>query len=114
MLALMTFTIYHPIGTNCKILENPLETDIVISSTVSYQDQIIRSDLVVKAIEAHELVKAICCRNKWEFINHKSVNRSCLNSRGVHLNSKGTSVVAKNIKWKERRWRISVLKFGKI
>ena len=47
--------------------------------------------------ETNQLIKTICGNNKWGYIYHKSENRSCLNSRGLHLNQKGTSLVAKNI-----------------
>ena len=50
-----------------------------------------------KTIEANEQIKAVCNHNTWGFIQHESVNRSCLNSRGLYLNRNGTSVLAKNI-----------------
>jgi hypothetical protein len=66
----------------------------VISSILPRTDN---SELSAKATEANKLIKAICSKNQWAFIDHKSVNFSCQNRRGLHLNRKGTSVVAKDI-----------------
>ena len=80
------------LGTQIKE-ESPV-TSIVISSILPRSDN---ADLSAKALEVNRLTKSICSKNKWGFIEHKTVNKSCLNSRGLHLNNKGTSVVAKNI-----------------
>ena len=77
-----------------QIEEDSPATSIVISSILPRSDN---SELSAKATEANKLTKAICSKNQWAFIDHKSVNLSCLNTRGLHLNRKGTSVVAKNI-----------------
>lgn len=80
------------LGTQIK--EDSPETNIVISSILPRSDD---PKLSSKATEANKLIKAVCSKNTWAFIDHKTVNSSCLNSRGLHLNRKGTSVVAKNI-----------------
>ncbi|CAB3996272.1 Furin [Paramuricea clavata] len=77
-----------------QIEEDSPATSIVISSILPRSD---KSELSAKATEANKLIKAICSKNQWAFIDHKSVNLSCLNTRGLHLNRKGTSIVAKNI-----------------
>ena len=77
-----------------QIEEDSPATSIVISSILPRSD---KSELLAKATEANKLIKAICSKNQWAFIDHKSVNFSCLNTRGLHLNRKGTSIIAKNI-----------------
>lgn len=39
----------------------------------------------------------ICCKSKWKFINHNLIDATCLNSRGLHLNRKATSLLANNL-----------------
>ena len=76
-----------------QINEESPNTNIVIFSILLRTDN---SQLAVKATEANKLLSATCSKNRWKFINHKSINRSCLNTRGLHLNRKGSSVIADN------------------
>ena len=76
-----------------QINEESPNTNIVISSILIRTDN---SQLAVKATEANKLLSATWSKNRWKFINHKSINRSCLNTRGLHLNRKGSSVIADN------------------
>ncbi len=71
------------LGTQIK--EESPATSIVISSILPRSDN---ADLSAKALEVNRLTKSICSKNKWGFIEHKTVNKSCLNSRGLHLNNK--------------------------
>ena len=48
-------------------------------------------------VQSQQMIKSFCQHNKWDFLDHKSIDPSCLNARGLHLNRKGTTVVAKNI-----------------
>ena len=43
------------------------------------------------------LRKKFCIEKNWGFLDHESFNSTCLNSRGLHLNRKGTSILARNI-----------------
>ena len=79
-----------------QIEEDSPATSIVIFSILP-RARSDKSELSAKTTEANKLIKAICSKNQWAFIDHKSVNLSCLNTRGLHLNRKGTSIVAKNI-----------------
>jgi hypothetical protein len=63
-------------------------TEIVISSLLPRSD---KPELSAKVKETNKLINAICCKSKWKFIDHKLVNATCLNSRGLHLNRKGTA-----------------------
>ena len=77
-----------------QISEESPNTNIVLSSIILRADN---PQLAAKAAEANKLINSLCSKNKWKFINHFSINSSCLNSRGLHLNRKGTSYVAKNL-----------------
>ena len=77
-----------------QISEESPNTNIVLSSIILRTDN---PQLAAKAAEANKLINSLCSKNKWKFINHSSINSSCLNSRGLHLNRKGTSYVAKNL-----------------
>ena len=73
---------------------------VILCNVLLAWDLILRTDnpqLAAKAAEANKLINSLCSKNKWKFINHSSINSSCLNSRGLHLNRKGTSYVAKNL-----------------
>ena len=77
-----------------QINEESPNTNIVISSIILRTDN---PQLAAKATEANKLIYSLCSKNKWKFINHSSINSTCLNSRGLHLNRKGTSYIAKNL-----------------
>lgn len=77
-----------------QIQEDSPRTEIVISSLLTRSD---KPELSAKVNETNKLINAICCKSKWKFIDHKLINATCLNSRGLHLNRKGTSLLAKNI-----------------
>ena len=78
---------------NSQINKESPNTNIVISSILLRTDN---SQLAVKATEANKLLSATCSKNSWKFINHKSIDRSCLNTKGLHFNRKGSSVIADN------------------
>ena len=51
-------------------------------------------------IEANKLLKAFCDQNNWDFMNHTTtIDSSSLNTRGLHLNRKGTTTTASNISY---------------
>lgn len=64
-------------------------TEVVISGLLTRPDKL---DLSVKVNETNKLINTICCKSKW-----KLINATCLNSRGLHHNRKGTSVLAKKL-----------------
>ena len=39
-----------------------------------------------------------CTERNWGFITHKSITKTHLNSYGLHLNQRGTTALARNIK----------------
>ena len=60
-------------------------------------DRGVKSNLLIKASQVNDIVKKYCDQNKWGYINHKAINATCLNSKGLHLNKKGTAIIAKSI-----------------
>ncbi len=72
-----------------QIAEDCPGTGIVLSSITLRTDS---SRLAAKAVETNKLVRALCSRNKWKFIDHTSVNSTWFNSRGLYLNRKGTAI----------------------
>ena len=40
----------------------------------------------------------LCTERNWRFITHKSITKTHLNSYGLHLNQRGTTSLARNIK----------------
>ena len=50
-----------------------------------------------KANQVNDLIGKCCTQNNWGFLRHKTIDSTCLNAKGLHLNKKGTSIVAKSI-----------------
>ena len=47
----------------------------------------------------NKLLETICRKQPWQFITHSNItNNSHLNQSGLHLNRRGTAVLAQNIK----------------
>ncbi|CAB4009125.1 Scavenger receptor cysteine-rich type 1 M130 [Paramuricea clavata] len=77
-----------------QITQDSPTTDIVISGILPRTD---KPNLMSKVNQANRLIKAFCIEKNWAFLDHESFNSTCLNSRGLHLNRKGTSILARNI-----------------
>jgi lysophospholipase L1-like esterase len=77
-----------------QIVQDSPATSLVISSILPRTD---KPELSKKVVEANELIKAFCNGHNWEFMNHAAIDSSCLNMRGLHLNRKGTTTMARNI-----------------
>ena len=77
-----------------QVNQDSLSTELVISDILPRTD---KPNLMLKVNEANKIVKSFCLENNWAFIDHKSFNSTCLNTRGLHLNRKGTSIIASNI-----------------
>lgn len=48
--------------------------------------------------EVNKILRSFNRTRDWQIISHSDMNTGCLNTRGVHLNSRGTSVLARNLK----------------
>lgn len=77
-----------------QIVQDSPATSLVISSILPRTD---KPELSKKVVEANEHIKAFCNGNNWEFMDHAAIDSSCLNMRGLHLNRKGTTTIARNI-----------------
>ena len=82
------------INLGIQINQNSPQTKITISEILPRTD---KSNLLAKANQVNSIVRKYCYRHKWGSINHKSINESCLNVRGLHLNKKSTALIAKSI-----------------
>ena len=56
-----------------------------------------KPNLQEKANQVNDLIGKCCTQNNWGFLRHKTIDLTCLNAKGLHLNKKGTSIVAKSI-----------------
>ena len=77
-----------------QITQDSPTTDIVVAGILPRTD---KPNLMSKVNQANRLIKAFCIEKNWAFLDHESFNSTCLNSRGLHLNRKGTSILARNI-----------------
>jgi hypothetical protein len=82
------------INLGIQINQDSPQTSITISEILPRTD---KSNLPIKASQVNDIVKKYCDQNKWGYINHKAINATCLNSKGLQLNKKGTAIIAKSI-----------------
>ena len=71
-----------------------IHSEVVISSSVTRCDG---EDVVEKVNEVNTILKSNCVKSNLAFLDNSNINRSHLNSRGLHLNRNGTSVLQANI-----------------
>ena len=55
-------------------------------------------DYDMKVQYTNKLLETTCRKQSWQFIKHSNINKSHLNQGGLHLNRRGTAVLAQNIK----------------
>ena len=55
-----------------------------------------RNDVSIhdKLLEVNSKIKEMCALNKYSFIHHVNIDRSCLNKSKIHLNAKGSALLA--------------------
>ena len=55
-----------------------------------------RNDVSIhdKLVEVNSKIKEMCALNKYSFIHHVNIDRSCLNKSKIHLNAKGSALLA--------------------
>lgn len=71
------------------------DTKICFSEIITRNDD---ENLVGKVNNFNKLLANICLKRKWGLIINNNIDKSHLNNYGVHLNMKGSAVLAKNIK----------------
>ena len=82
------------LNVTTQVTQDSPSTDVMISAILPRTDT---PNLMTKVKEANRIMYSFCVANNWAFIDHNSINPTCLNTRGLNLNRKGTSIVAKNI-----------------
>jgi len=69
-------------------------TEVAISSIVTRCDG---KDVAEKVNETNIILKSNCKKHNFSFVDNSNISRQHLNSRGLHLNREGTSVLQANI-----------------
>ena len=77
-----------------QIRENSPSTKVTISSILPRTD---KPGLSEKISLTNKRIKSFCEQNNLDHLEHRAIDLTCLNSRGLHLNRKGTSVLATSI-----------------
>ena len=68
---------------------------------VTFSEIITRTDdesLTRKVNLYNSLLAKVCIERNWKLISNSNINKSHINSYGLHLNKNGTSILAKNFK----------------
>ena len=47
-----------------------------------------------KIEETNNMIMDMCCRHGYDTISHSNINETCLNNSNLHLNAKGTALLA--------------------
>ena len=66
---------------------------IRISESTCRNDQ---EELGHKVVEANKILKKFCSQHHWGLICHQDIDENCLNRSRLHLNKKGTGLIASN------------------
>ena len=74
-----------------QIEQNSLNTNISISSILLRSDKSLND----KINETNKILRSLCKSKGWPFLDHRSIDISCLNRRGLHLNRKGSNQLTK-------------------
>ena len=77
----------------CQGIVSQSLSRIAISEVIKRQDPVIN----IKIDKTNSLLAKLCGKFKWQFIRHTNIDASKLNASGLHLNSQGTAMLAKNL-----------------
>ena len=64
---------------------------ITVSSPIIRNDEQDR-----KVTEVNTLLQSLCLQKNFSFLLHANIDKKCLNQSGLHLNTSGDSIIAKN------------------
>ena len=81
------------INLGLKIQNHSPDCKITISSLISRSDQTLNS----KIKEVNKIVNQFAKQHAWRTIPHSNIKNEPFNAGGLHLNVKGTKVLAKNL-----------------
>ncbi len=76
-------------------IEQVPDLKLSISEIITRSD---REDYDQKVQQVNRLVELTCHRESWGFIKHSNIKKSHLTQSGLHLNRRGTAVLAQNLK----------------
>ena len=71
------------------------QTNIAISLCTIRKD---KSGILKKIHAKNNIIKDVCMRNNLKWIDNSSLDETCLGAKKVHLNRKGCSYLANNLK----------------
>lgn len=69
------------------------DSKIALSQIIKRKDQ---PDLNSKNAEVNKTMTTFCTQRSWGFISHENIDEKHLNNSGLHLNKKGTGLLASN------------------
>ena len=69
-----------------QVSQDSPSTNITISGILPQTD---KPNLQEKANQVNDLIGKCCTQNNWSFLRHKTIDSTCLNAKGLHLNKKG-------------------------
>ncbi|XP_068734868.1 uncharacterized protein [Montipora capricornis] len=75
-----------------QIEQNSPNTNISISSILLRSDKSLND----KINETNKILRSLCKSKGWPFLDHRNIDISCLNRRGLHLNRKGSNQLTKD------------------
>jgi hypothetical protein len=84
----------------CQGIVSQSLSKITISEIIKRQDPVIN----IKIDKTNSLLAKLCGKFKWQFIRHTNIDASKLNASGLHLNSQGTAMLAKNLIESLKNW----------
>ena len=77
-----------------QIRQDSPGTSVGVSALLVRSDN---SDFAVKVNQVNTILKGLCSRNRIPFLGNSNIDRSHLNSMGLHLNKKGSLVLENNL-----------------
>ena len=75
------------------IQEKENNCNVIISSIITRND----NDFDTRTSSINSELNKLCKARKWVFVDNSNIDHTCLNRSGVHLNTKGDSLLATNL-----------------
>ena len=74
----------------------------------------LKKEMMSLSMEVNSKIREMCALNKYSFIHHVNIDRSCLNKSKIHLNAKGSALLAASfINFIRRRKQLSQINQSK-
>lgn len=78
-----------------KVKEQNPSTRVVLSELITRND---KKEYTEKIEQVNKCLKNFCSYNGIDLIEHKNIEVNCLNKGGLHLNKRGSSILASNFR----------------